>query len=236
MARLLQHLLASATAFLMLQYFFSQSRAQEPSREAMMDDDACTLGQVYDYDNNDDAWVLGMPQPGESRYAEFLLRYDGWHPELRAEFARGPGGFVRGWPSKGGLYVLAHCFGVELDFLGLDRFNNTPRPSISDPAAAAEEEEIHCNKMRQLGATWYRNEQQFMRSVIEPESEDQVVTVGWPAGGGAWVLTESPARSRIKGTAIIHNAFNMEERCRAIEKLGGVFYKNPKDCRFLDLS
>ncbi|EHK24941.1 uncharacterized protein TRIVIDRAFT_18351, partial [Trichoderma virens Gv29-8] len=140
----------------------------------------------------------------------------------RSEFARGPGGFVRGWPSKGGFYVLGPCFGVELEFLGLDRFHNTPRPSISNPTAAADEEEMHCNKMRQLGATWWKNEYEYMKNAIEPESTDGIVlTVGWPAGGGVWVLAVPPIRARVIGAAIIHNAYNMEERCKVIEQLGG---------------
>jgi hypothetical protein len=58
---------------------------------------------------------------------------------------------------------------------------------------------------------------------------------GWPAGGGVWMLLTSETYARLKGTAIIHNALNMEERCKAIEKLGGRFYENPRDCPFLDL-
>lgn len=67
--------------------------------------------------------------------------------EFRVEFLRGPGAQVTGWPSKGGIYILEGCLGVELDFLGLDRFHNTPRPS--GPNAAAEEE-AHCNKSKNL--------------------------------------------------------------------------------------
>ncbi|UKZ55207.1 hypothetical protein TrVGV298_009025 [Trichoderma virens] len=175
----------------------------------------------------------------EPEYSEYLKKLYGWRLELRSEFARGPGGFVRGWPSKGGFYVLGPCFGVELEFLGLDRFHNTPRPSISNPTAAADEEEMHCNKMRQLGATWWKNEYEYMKNAIEPESTDGIVlTVGWPAGGGVWVLAVPPIRARVIGAAIIHNAYNMEERCKVIEQLGGgggFFYENPKECRFLDL-
>lgn len=39
---------------------------------------------------------------------------------------------------KAGGYILQSCFGVELGFLGLDRFHNTLRPSGLN--AAAEEE------------------------------------------------------------------------------------------------
>lgn len=65
--------------------------------------------------------------------------------QFRVEFLRGPGVQVTGWPAKGGVYILERCLGVELDFLGLDRFHNTPRPSGPDAAA---EEEAHCNKSK----------------------------------------------------------------------------------------
>jgi hypothetical protein len=40
---------------------------------------------------------------------------------------------VYGWPAKGGLYVLEDCVGLELDFLGLDRFEDKMRPGY-DPS------------------------------------------------------------------------------------------------------
>lgn len=67
---------------------------------------------------------------------------------FRLEYASGPGGLVFGWPSKGGIYTLDRCFGVELDFLELDRFHNIPRPSPSDPDAAADEE-AHCDRSKE---------------------------------------------------------------------------------------
>jgi hypothetical protein len=60
-------------------------------------------------------------------------------------YGSGPGVKVFGYPSKGGVYVLDNCFGVELDFLGLDRFNNTERPSKLDPDWQAKED-AHCDR------------------------------------------------------------------------------------------
>ncbi|PTB39492.1 hypothetical protein M441DRAFT_143413 [Trichoderma asperellum CBS 433.97] len=155
--------------------------------------------------------------------------------QFRVEFFRGPGVQVTGWPAKGGVYILERCLGVELDFLGLDRFHNTPRPSGPDAAA---EEEAHCNKMRQLGATWWRSEHAYdMAYFTSPKGEDgRFLRVGWETGGGVWVLSTTKQGADQKGTAIIQNAYTMEERCKAIEKLGGVFYANPVDCPELDLS
>lgn len=62
----------------------------------------------------------------------------------RCKFSSGSGVTVRGWPSTGGVYILA-CTGVDLDFLGIDRYHDTERPSESDPDAKSNEEE-HCNR------------------------------------------------------------------------------------------
>lgn len=50
-----------------------------------------------------------------------------------------------------------------------------------------------------------------------------------------FVFKASAAKEAIRGAAIIHNAYTMEERCKAIEQVGGVFFENPKDCPDLDL-
>lgn len=64
-----------------------------------------------------------------------------------ASYGSGPGAMVNGFPSTGGLYVLFPCFGIELDFLGLDRFNETPRPSKSYPDWMAKED-AHCDRSK----------------------------------------------------------------------------------------
>lgn len=69
----------------------------------------------------------------------------------------------------------------------------------------------------------------------EPGSTDTTLAVGWTPRGGVWVLKMSPMKARIIGAAIIDNAYNMEERWRAIKQLGGLFYENPKNCPYLDL-
>ncbi|RDK45500.1 hypothetical protein M752DRAFT_333330 [Aspergillus phoenicis ATCC 13157] len=158
-------------------------------------------------------------------------------PERRfwASPGSGPGITVYGFPSKGGLYVLHNCLGVELDFLGLDRFGSTERPSKSDPDWQAKEES-HCDRMRRLGARWVEtNYDLFELMVSEREDTDPYICVGWPAEGGVWVLNTTYDRATDLGTAIIYNANNMEERCESIKKLGGTFYADPSDCPYLDL-
>ncbi|KAL1961787.1 hypothetical protein VTN77DRAFT_1037 [Rasamsonia byssochlamydoides] len=150
-------------------------------------------------------------------------------PHFRTKFGLGPGTTVYGWPSKGGLYVLESCNGVELDFLQLDRFN--PTPSSLDPA----EEDAHCANMRKLGATWWQSEEAYVINALGDYSPQQVLIIGWPPGGGVWVLKTTYFDAIKKGVSRIKNAFNMEERCRAIEQLGGTFYADPKECPDLDL-
>lgn len=67
---------------------------------------------------------------------------------FRAKFYLGPGAVLFGWPSKGGVYVLESCFGVELEFLGLDRFQATLRPSFSNPAAKSADDDAWCDKRK----------------------------------------------------------------------------------------
>lgn len=92
--------------------------------------------------------------------------------------------------------------------------------------------------MRQLGATWWPSEEEWIKDGIEvkyDETSEPVIEVGWPAEGGVWVLKTTLGGAIDRGTARISIARDMEERCRVIQQLGGVFYANPKDCPHLDL-
>ncbi|KAH8901915.1 hypothetical protein BR93DRAFT_932569 [Coniochaeta sp. PMI_546] len=153
-------------------------------------------------------------------------------PRFRADFSGGPGVAVFGFPEKGGFYELPRCFIVELDFLGLDRLYPTPRPSITDAKSVAEEA-THCKKMRQLGATYYHDTWEWIDTKWDGGAE--FLEIGWPAGGGVWVLRKSDIETSERGVAAIYNALNMDERCEIIEELGGTFYADPKDCPYLDL-
>lgn len=149
----------------------------------------------------------------------------------RTEFTSGSLTIVRGWPSTGGFYVLG-CDGVQLEFLGLDRFEPTPRSQ--NPA----EEDAFCANMRKFGAKWYRDlEAEAADSLGEEYRYDhEVKAFGWPVDGGVWALKMPYMDSYMKGMGRIRNAFSMEERCRQIEKLGGVFYSDPAKCPDLKLA
>jgi hypothetical protein len=152
-------------------------------------------------------------------------------PEFRTDFGSGSGTLVSGWPSKGGIYILQNCGGVELEFLDLDRFEVTPR---SEDQA---EENAHCDRMRKLGGTWWRYRDDFIRHAMNsPTRDDLVFFAGWPLQGGVWVLKTTWLDAAKMGAGRIRNAFNMAERCREIERLGGTFYQDPKNCPDLDLA
>lgn len=90
--------------------------------------------------------------------------------------------------------------------------------------------------VRRLGATWWETERAYILSQMEYiKLTDSFTRVGWPAGGGVWVLKTTLEEANLKAVGIIHNASDMEERCRLIEQVGGVFYANVKDCPDLDL-
>lgn len=136
------------------------------------------------------------------------------------------GAMVRGWPSTGGLYIATPCYGVELDFLGLDRFHESPRSE--DPA----EEDAFCKRLRMIGASWFANEREYAEADLRgygPNAPRPLV-LGWPEGGGVWVLRVNEREAVERGLGRIQNAYNMEERCRVIEQLGGTYFADPKDC------
>lgn len=144
----------------------------------------------------------------------------------RTVFGYSIGTTVMCYPRKGGRYTLYDCSVVELDFLGLDRF--TPAQRSYD----ATEEEAFCGRMRQLGAQWSRISADGSE-VIDLYSP--VLYVGWPAGGGVWVVKMAYWEASRKGLGRISNAATMEERCRLIERLGGIYYEVARECPHLDL-
>ncbi|KAI0179860.1 hypothetical protein GGR52DRAFT_215683 [Hypoxylon sp. FL1284] len=174
------------------------------------DEDVDTIAQsrqlIYDEgDGDDEAFLLVLPQ-------------------FRTQFGVRSGAAVRGYPSRGGVYVL-HCNPVELDFLQLDRFH------IAMRSLDQKEEDRHCFNMRKLGATWWQSEEAYARRAMEwfDRAKEPVTYVGWPSSGGVWVLRTTQGDAAERGVGRINNAFNMEERWRVIRDMGGIFYENPRD-------
>jgi hypothetical protein len=139
---------------------------------------------------------------------------------------------VLGCPSKGGIYVYYTYCPIDLDFLHLDRFN----PVSRSPNTV--EEDVHCVNMRKLGARWWESEEAWDRYAIfhQQSPDDPFIVVGWLSGGGVWVLKTTRQEALKLGAGKAGNAYNMDERCQIIEKLGGTFYKEPEKCPHLDLA
>jgi hypothetical protein len=92
--------------------------------------------------------------------------------------------------------------------------------------------------VRCLGPTWWENEDVLKLShisVIPDERVNDYIHVGWSSDGGVWVWKTTKMDVSGCGRAQLQNARTMQERCMMIEKLGGAFYADPKDCPFLDL-
>jgi hypothetical protein len=94
-----------------------------------------------------------------------------------------------------------------------------------------------CRQVRRLGAPWWRNiADAYKKDILDlNDGSESFIQVGWPASGGVWVLQTTVENASERGVGMIQNAYNMEERCKAIERLGGIFYANPQDCIYLDL-
>lgn len=157
---------------------------------------------------------------------------------LRVRFGTGAGGFVHGFPSTGGVYMLS-CSAMELDFLSLDRFE-TALPS-TDPA----EEDALCAKMRLLGAEWWPSLdaynkagwQDFLhrgRAPLGHYREEMVRFIGVASQRGVWALETDEEDCSSRQLGRINNARDMEEKCTQIERFGGTFYADPSECPLLD--
>lgn len=73
-----------------------------------------------------------------------------------------------------------------------------------------------------------------MRTLFTVDPDDrEYIKVGWTSNGGVCVWKTTGMHARGRGGAQLQNARTMQERCMIIEKLGGIFYPDPKDCPFL---
>lgn len=68
-------------------------------------------------------------------------------PQFWLSYGSGPGVVVTGWPSQGGVYILDASSRVEIEFMHLDPFSNTRRPTNSDPEWERKEN-AHCDRSK----------------------------------------------------------------------------------------
>lgn len=158
-------------------------------------------------------------------------------PEATERLALGNLGswnIVMCWPSDGGIIVNTHVSSVELDYLGLPRFESSPRSS------SASEEDEFCRKLRRTGGKWWENyyeyeEAEDSRLRTRSKKEREALLLGWPSDGGVWVLRETDWYNfyLVEGIWRMRNAHTMDERCKALEVIGAVYYQNPEDCEYV---
>lgn len=156
-----------------------------------------------------------------------------WPPDRRRVSIGIPYTQVYGYPSSGGALVLPYCNGVDLDFLGLPRFESC------DKSEDKEAEDRHCALMRKLGAWSVQSVDDYIFEDIlgtQKSGSRTLVIAAWPKNAeGVWVLAVDEDEAGGKGVGAVWNAFTMDERCKIVEKLGGEFYQNPADCPHLNL-
>jgi hypothetical protein len=139
---------------------------------------------------------------------------------------------IMGWPSVGGIIAAEHMQSVELDFLGLNRFN-----AVNRTYNVIEEDEI-CRRLRLVGGKWWSSYWDFIDATqnkgrkLTPE-EEEILYLGWPKSGGAWILRLPDRNHFWYGFDRAKNAHTMEERCMALEMSGATFFENPEDCVYL---
>ncbi|KAH7395050.1 hypothetical protein DE146DRAFT_658965 [Phaeosphaeria sp. MPI-PUGE-AT-0046c] len=167
------------------------------------------------------------------------LFYDAWKVKPLASASPLPthrstlykhGARVACWPQSGGVWIK-HADLVDLDHLGLSRQQDTPR-QYDDAAEAA-----FCSKLRAVGAEWWSlppdfsarehlGDEQFKCKTLETCFEPQVRfehLVAWPSDELAVcsVSVKKFERASEKQRNGYYNAMDMDERCNAIESLGG---------------
>jgi hypothetical protein len=136
------------------------------------------------------------------------------------------GGRVACWPSSGGVWVK-NASPVELEWLGLPRFNSVER-QVEQKAG---EEDVFCAKLQLLGEAkfWkipltddapYKWDPGYVCEQLEdcymPDLSERWIA-GLPEHGGIWIL-DLNEREYPVGMLGLWNAFTMEERCRVSER------------------
>ncbi|EFE40185.1 hypothetical protein TRV_05111 [Trichophyton verrucosum HKI 0517] len=154
-------------------------------------------------------------------------------PRYRLEFMQN-GALVKAWPSRDPTYPK-RCGGgkwtklatiPELDFLGLDRFQQ--REASTDKT----KEDAFAEKMRLIGARWQAHYPD--NHTIDFGEREKVALYGWPSAGGLWVYpydASDPVKLRtfIKLSGMLRLAVTMDEQSRLLKDHGAQFYEDPRE-------
>lgn len=149
---------------------------------------------------------------------------------------------IHGHPSTGGILIKHSADLVDLHYLSLPRLTSTPRSSD------AAEEDAFCERLRRVGASWWKDEDEFLRayhgideyiadtgSDIDWDLQDANAkrakrrrTFGWPADGlGVWVTKLKPFLLRPEGYGTkMCFALSMEERIGVMQEFGAEFVED----------
>ncbi|RSL39075.1 hypothetical protein CEP53_014339 [Fusarium sp. AF-6] len=144
------------------------------------------------------------------------------------------------YPSSGGIWV-SELDALELQYLGIDRFSSTERPDVPK-----EEEDAFCHKLRLFGGGWYNPNHEGRDLNVGGECHaldefDPIISIvrkiGIPSdenGEGVWVLhVDEDTGIFPDGIIAVRNALSMDERVRALVKLGAVYCADVKECHLL---
>ncbi|KAJ5389394.1 uncharacterized protein N7496_000462 [Penicillium cataractarum] len=161
-------------------------------------------------------------------------------PDIRCYFSTKrydiQSGMTACYPTSGGIW-LAELGPVELQYLGINRFDSTER-SWNEA-----EEDQFCHELRKFGGCWHNPKSPYDLWIgglcsdlyeLEPVfSIDR--RVAFPAKGGVWVLSRDEETRRFpRGIVGVNNALTMEERSMVLERLGAVYCDDVAECHLLD--
>ncbi|KAJ5086516.1 hypothetical protein NUU61_007823 [Penicillium alfredii] len=146
-------------------------------------------------------------------------------------------GQVACYPSSGGIW-MAELGPLELQHLNINRFESTER------SWNQADEDKFCDQLRPFGGSWYTQSADDLwvggecHELHEFEPALSIHRqIAFPENGGVWVLAIEGDALFPPGMATVRNALTMEERCKALEKLGAVFCADLTKCSALqDLS
>ncbi|OJJ08895.1 hypothetical protein ASPVEDRAFT_48025 [Aspergillus versicolor CBS 583.65] len=139
------------------------------------------------------------------------------------------------YPSSGGIWV-SDLGPVELQYLGINRFNTTLRSLYQV------EEDMFCRELRKFGGGWYNPKSGkellvggYCHEIDEFKPVYSIVrAIGFEQGGGVWVLGAERTGRFPAGMVAVGNALNMAERTMALRSLGAVYCADVVGCGLLE--
>lgn len=153
------------------------------------------------------------------------------------------GARVACWPSSGGIWIKDAEL-VDLDFLGLSRFSNTPR-QFNQTA-----QDQFCTTLKMVGAEWWNLPSSFekrehlgkgqfacdtLETCLEPDVRWEYF-IAWPEKDmvACYVPIAKAVAKGGAGLNMYYNARTMGDRCNGIRGLGGRWCKCKNMCPDLE--